>query len=155
MNPIVKALWIADLRSCKIPQGKGRLRRLSENKIPIGDCCLGRLCEISNLGEWITEPSRTDVLRYQIKQVIGIGKVSLYGSSYNYLPVGIREWAGIDANGTIPGSDKLEVREELSRIVGIDHRQFPQYMNHGVELAQLNDMGVPFAKIADVIEKFF
>lgn len=46
MNPEVKAKWLEALRSGEYEQGKGELRR--------GDtyCCLGVLCNISQLGRW-------------------------------------------------------------------------------------------------------
>jgi hypothetical protein len=46
MNPEVKAKWLAALRSRKYKQGKDTLHA--------GDrfCCLGVLCDISDLGIW-------------------------------------------------------------------------------------------------------
>ena len=41
MEPIVKKLWLAALRSGVYPQGEGRLFRKGKY------CCLGILCEIS------------------------------------------------------------------------------------------------------------
>lgn len=51
MNNPLMVKWIAALRSGKYKQGRGRLRD--------GDayCCLGVLCDISGMGEWVEDAS--------------------------------------------------------------------------------------------------
>lgn len=46
--------WIEALESGRFRQTKGTLRRESETQVsnPIGFCCLGVACEISQAGEW-------------------------------------------------------------------------------------------------------
>lgn len=48
MNPELKAKWIAALRSGDYKQGRGVLRSPDESF-----CCLGVLCDISGMGQWI------------------------------------------------------------------------------------------------------
>jgi hypothetical protein len=48
MNKKVKTKWLEALRSGKYKQGKARLKR--EGKY----CCLGVLCDISNLRTWVS-----------------------------------------------------------------------------------------------------
>jgi hypothetical protein len=113
VNPRVKALWLAALRSGKFKQGKRRLR--------IGDqhCCLGVLCEIA-VEEGIVErvqDSFTEMYAYR-------GKGSGYEES-SILPFPVAEWAGLGVNP--------RAGEEV--------------------LAALNDRGVTFAAIADIIER--
>ena len=85
MNPVAKALWVADLRSGK-PQSQMRLHD------GVGHCCLGRLCEVAvRVGVippmWVT---------------VGVGGESHYhyGHSGEHstttLPRAVRDWAGID-----------------------------------------------------------
>ena len=54
MNPELKKKWLAALRSGDYTQDTGRLKK--DN----GFCCLGVLCDISGLGQWIPHPSLPD-----------------------------------------------------------------------------------------------
>lgn len=84
MNPKVKQLWLAALRSHNYPQGKGRLR--------IGDTFdpLGVLCDLYSKNQW-----------------------SLVEGSYEYLgathllPAAVVEWAGLDERNPMPGGISL------------------------------------------------
>lgn len=50
MNPEMKAAWTAKLRSGEIKQARGVLQE-SDGSM----CCLGVLCEISGVGEWVDD----------------------------------------------------------------------------------------------------
>jgi hypothetical protein len=103
MNAKVKKQWIKALRSGKYNQTKGRL---SNGKG--GFCCLGVLCDISKLGQWVNG------------QYLYEGQV---------LPPNVKEWAGLpDLN--------------------------PTPVEGGMSLAEMNDVGKSFDKIADLIEKY-
>jgi hypothetical protein len=82
MREDIKNLWVEALRSGKYEQGRGSLR----NNIETVDefCCLGVLCDISELGEWITD-SAGDVCY----------KVLDGGSSSSVLPESIKQWANM------------------------------------------------------------
>lgn len=73
MNPEVKKLWLEALRSGKYEQGRGKLRS-TDNKF----CCLGVLCDISNLGVWEG------------------GRFVYYLGSGGILPTAVMVWAGLD-----------------------------------------------------------
>lgn len=76
----MKARWVAALRSGKYEQGQGRLRDV----LPDGQvkfCCLGVLCEISDLGDW-RENGDYDAGR---------------DSSHVWPPAPVANWAGLDA----------------------------------------------------------
>ncbi len=49
MNKEIKVKWLEALRSGKYKQGKQRLR----SKVTDRFCCLGVLCDISGIGEWV------------------------------------------------------------------------------------------------------
>lgn len=80
--------WIAALRSGKYKQAKMALRDPENDSY----CCLGVLCDISGLGEWITyELSRP---YYQLTD---------HDLSSKVLPDGVKEWAGMrDCYGEMP-----------------------------------------------------
>jgi hypothetical protein len=81
MNREVAALWTAKLRSGEIEQGTNRLRNDAG-----GMCCLGVLCEISQLSTW---------------GITGGGKSTYLGRRI-YLPDPVKEWAGmVEDNGYI------------------------------------------------------
>lgn len=64
MNAELKTKWLEALRSGKYKQGRGRLRQGDEF------CCLGVLCDISGLGEWIGE---VETKGYSFKEDIRYG----------------------------------------------------------------------------------
>lgn len=49
MNADLKQRWVAALRSGDYAQGQDRLR---QGEKPFEYCCLGVLCDLSNLGQW-------------------------------------------------------------------------------------------------------
>lgn len=89
-------------------------------------CCLGVLCEIAVEVGVIDSPEVADA-----------GRMYKYGevgdSEFSGLPRRVREWAGIS--------------EESGRLVEIpDSRTYP-------DLAAMNDDGLSFKQIAEVIER--
>lgn len=85
MKEDVQAAWVADLESGEYPQGEGYLRVWSDDNQRWEYCCLGRLCEISGLGEWEERVSEEDDVKY-----------SVYLDEKGYLPLEVAEWAGVD-----------------------------------------------------------
>jgi hypothetical protein len=79
MNPQVRDLWVAALRSGDYKQGRGQLRKNDRY------CCLGVLCDLhrieTGLGKWIVDTYKTD------KSAAGIR---------DYLPQTVVQWAGLE-----------------------------------------------------------
>jgi hypothetical protein len=53
MNEEIKERWKIELCSGKYPQGDGYLRQWNIDTQQCEYCCLGVLCEMSGLGEWV------------------------------------------------------------------------------------------------------
>lgn len=127
MNPKIKALWLTALRSGSYAQGHGYLRRA----YPSGNdryCCLGVLCDIAQRHNKITPPEPD----YE-PTPLNPHPPFLYGDADSYLPNAVAEWANLDVNPHIDAE--------------------PNYLD-GLELAELNDQGLTFDQIADLIERF-
>ena len=95
MNPKIKKLWVAALRSGKYRKTDGVMRRRSGKKVLY--CVLGVLCELHRLateeGEWIEEDG---ILYYSV------GK----SKSAIELPNAVCRWAGFKSKSPrIPGPD--------------------------------------------------
>lgn len=78
MNPEVKTLWTAGLRSGEFEQGTDVLTKDGK------DCCLGVLCKLG--------------IRAGIKVEVftGEGGTVIYDGEDSYLPQSIMDWAGLD-----------------------------------------------------------
>ena len=140
MNIHIKAEWLARLRSGTIEQGKNVLRSEDEKY-----CCLGVLCEMA-VEAGIIEPPLPPTEDYTADNDTEI-RGYLYAADTegddedacvderwymkHYLPEAVQEWAGL-----------LDKRGDLAK------REI-----NGDSLAQLNDAGMSFADIADIIEK--
>lgn len=126
MNPEIKALWIAALRSGEYEQGVAALN--SENKF----CCLGVLCELA-------------VKEGGIVQVSDRKGIVSYDGYSAYLPDSVREWAGV---GDEDGKFEEKITYELP--------EYPGRMAVASTLTRLNDSArYNFNQIADVIEAQF
>lgn len=102
MNSEVKAKWLQALRSGEYQQGTHGLKN------PEGCfCCLGVLCNISQIGEW-------DGVCYKTG---GVGSVS-------WLPLEVAQWSGIPSTGTSPFSVS-ETQRTLSKM-NDDGCSFPE-----------------------------
>lgn len=87
MNPEVKALWIADLRSGKHLQITGALHLVSLTE---GFCCLGRLCEIA-IEQGVNVTTSIDPA----------GSVIKYDNFAGVLPEIVVDWAGLDSDTVV------------------------------------------------------
>lgn len=134
MDPEVKQLWVAALRSGEYPQGKSKLRSSK------GYCCLGVLCDLAERAGIITSEvvttydDGTETYGYTVNdhQEVPYHEVSL-------LPLKVQDWAGIEnCNPNVEVDD-----EEFSK----DHQ-----LRSWAPLSELNDLGYDFDYIADRIE---
>jgi hypothetical protein len=96
MKEDIKEAWKKNLRSGKFAQGSGQLRTWDPDEKVWKYCCLGVLCEMSGLGEWV---EYADDMRTE----------STYLGNEHYLPVAVAEWAGID----IENDDETSVQQRL------------------------------------------
>ncbi|HEU5032735.1 MAG TPA: hypothetical protein VFV01_47985 [Spirillospora sp.] len=138
MKAKVKTRWVEALRSDEYQQGKGWLHQIDQ----AGQerfCCLGVLCEIA-AQDGVIEPGRESA-----RAADGVVTYDYAGCS-GLLPDEVAEWAeiGEDAEHGTDGDGDVTVRTG-----GLDG--WPNVGWTGV--AELNDAGVPFSKIADLIEE--
>ena len=128
MSPEVKAEWLTALRSGEFEQGTGQLCS-AEGKY----CCLGVLSELA---------ARRGVTEAYVNLTADRKE---YGSTLDWLltPPEAMVWAGLDdANPCMPGHALSE--EQLARIGFLADEDY--------SVAELNDAGLTFAEIADLIE---
>lgn len=123
MKDDIKQKWIEALRSGEYDQGAGQLR--TENN---EYCCLGVLCDLA---------SKAGIAKWEEHPTGGWVAVSSDGSrrSLNYLPSFVMEWAELEADNP--------------NILYYDH---PEDVTRR-SLAGANDGGVPFSRIAKIIEE--
>ena len=124
MNEVVKNKWVSALRSGEYAQTQSKLR---DDR---GFCCLGVLCDLAVKDGIIPQPTADpdgmgDYIYGQNETDFGSGLV---------LPEKVAEWANLPSEN--PWVD---------------------WYDEGVEkngpISNPNDEGVPFSKIADIIEK--
>ena len=122
MKKEIAEQWAAELRSGKYKQGAAYLKY--ENCY----CCLGVLCEISNISNF-EETSFEDVDRIDADEYFGCN---------TELPNEVMEWSGM----------RNEVGDFLDVAIKSELR-----LNKYTSLTAANDSGVSFLEIADFIEK--
>jgi hypothetical protein len=123
MNPEIKALWIEALRSGEYQQGKDQLKS-AEGKY----CCLGVLCDLARkegLGEWRPNSDGFGAPTGGNEFVASRDELDARWSS---LPTAVADWAGTSHDPVVFGGLSTS------------------------SLANLNDTGMSFEDIADVIE---
>ena len=86
MDPLIRARWVAALRSGNYKQGLGRLKvRRAHQKTEY--CCLGVLCEIA-VEDGVVEPANT---------LLPEGVYRFAGNGHT-LPQKVAEWAGLKSH---------------------------------------------------------
>jgi len=143
MKPEIKAAWVAALRSGEYEQGDGNLQK--EGKF----CCLGVLCEIAVKQFDLDIDVRAEGLYSEDDSTV----VTLYNEQSAFLPSAVQDWAGMDDNG---GYFDQPVHVLDGEIVTPTPAMWGQYGPTEVRtLYLLNDGGVSFDAIANVIEEKF
>lgn len=127
MNPVVKAMWLEDLRSGNFEQGTGVLHRAlnGESASDHTFCCLGVLSEravAEGVCERVAHPD-TGTYAGVFNYVDGDGY-----TEHHYLTPQVQEWAGTDSD------PYLKINGRTQRV------------------SQHNDEGATFEQIADAIE---
>lgn len=142
MKAEIHAKWIEELRSGKYRQGSGDLHYIGYSRAEDGTpapseerfCCLGVLCEMA-------------VEAGAVEAEYGRSAVAYGGDGETtYLPDAVIEWAGLRYEGErqYTGSPVEEARGILI--------SSPDGRAQSRSLAVMNDSGVPFDEIADVIQ---
>lgn len=132
MNPKIKKLWVAALRSGKYKQGRAVLRESHDHF-----CCLGVLCDLHARAHPEIAASQDDPSRY-------LGCRTL-------LPVPVADWAGFalwESHQTYAGVDVLVTGAFLRNL-----RNEDTSFEEALFLSNLNDEGVSFEAIANIIEE--
>ena len=126
--------WVEALTSGTYQQGQGKLHA-TDIKGECMYCCLGVLCDLymqQNPDELdvkvVTRKSDAFPQHFQMLS-IGDDSLTVYDNESVVLPLRVREWAGMS--------------DPLGRFTDSSHGQD--------SLAELNDHGMSFAKLADVI----
>lgn len=136
-SPIMTALqiehtqeWLMHLRSNLFAQAKGRLKTFLNEF-----CCLGLGCEISRLGKWVAPKHISGALASAQPQYEIFGSFAFYDGMW---PSEVAEYFGIN--------------NVLTNFLPESHH----FVTKGnTTLADLNDGGLTFSQIADVIEYYY
>jgi hypothetical protein len=128
MNAEIRKRWTDALRSGEYQQGEGFLY------VDGTFCCLGVLCDLHS------KETGTKWERYNLHSDEPDDKcVKTYYDTDSYLPPEVRDWADLPTDiGQQFGRDAAYNTED-----GISN------------LIELNDGGIPFTEIANVIERYF
>lgn len=146
MDPEFKKLWVAALRSGKYEQAVSKLKAWRDSINDWGYCCLGVAADLKcdNLPEGDTKiawhpATRTILMVWDEAKEMYVEEESLLPAVLN-LELGL---TSIDAVVALWTSDDY-----------YDGDEFPLYENTYISLTDLNDAGMPFSQIADIIEYF-
>lgn len=124
--------WIAALRSGEYLQGRGTLRRGSQY------CCLGVLCKVAGIPAELSPVAQT--------------------RDYNYQPTATTYWYFHGIADRLPAELSLPALPQYpgDLDVSTDGRlPFKDRDGYGLNLSGLNDSGMPFGQIADIIQWVF
>lgn len=136
MNPEIKQQWINALRSGKYKQGIARLARYRDDG-EIEYCCLGVLCDLSPVER--EENKCCNECAIEIK----------WDEDVTSLPTSVSKWAGIMSND---GDININVDDKDAAMLIAAGAAIGT--NNSTCFAALNDNGIPFSIIADMIEKY-
>ena len=126
MNSEIKAAWVAALRSGEYEQGREYLSR--DGKF----CCLGVLCDLAVKAQVIAVCDCCD-----------LGYTDYGQGDEEILPSEVASWAGLEGENR---------QNPVIEPAGVEGLTWDRREEHRPTLAELNDGGTPFAKIAEVIE---
>ena len=129
MNPELKAKWLTALRSGQYDQGRHRLRT-DDNHY----CCLGVLCEVSNVGKWKFRP---------------------------HLRPGDEDFDPQDGDWVYfaPSIRTPSATVQMEGLLAVEYEEFwiGEYIGEGSEIIgeamEMNDHGRSFDEIADYLEE--
>jgi hypothetical protein len=130
MNELIKQKWVEALTSGEYSQGKSCL-----NNGQGGFCCLGVLTDIY---------AKEHGLEWEF--IEDEGKPGFDGEVY-LTPLDVQAWSGIDTNVPyLPFAER-------ANFIGKDPEPIPE-ADISTSIAALNDEGITFPQIADLIKAF-
>jgi hypothetical protein len=135
MNNEIKQEWISALRSGEYKQAKHVLNGDG------GMCCLGVLCDLymkkTGEGEWVPRTAKEEDSRVLQKYT----SIGTFEGSEVVPPASVMKWADLDKENPNTG-----IYQGFTK----SFEDTPGYL--GYSLAELNDGGLTFNQIADVIQ---
>lgn len=132
MNKNVMKKWVKALRSGKYKQGQGLLKQTTAfTKNKTYHCCLGVLCELYD-DEMKKNKKKT------LKKTQYIHGAFAFNKEPESLPKIVQKWAGLFS--------------KVGDFRNVDRRDITSYGDFA-SLADMNDLGCSFKKIAKTIEK--
>lgn len=139
MDKKLKDKWVKALRSGNYKQGKNKLRSLEDNCF----CCLGVLCDVIDPEGW-EEDRRAFLDRYKFyyKSSMGSGLLPYEVLSDFFGPE--RSKTNIQGSKSIKITAPFDIKTNDCKVIKKGEEIF---------LDTLNDLGVEFNTIADIIEQ--
>lgn len=142
LKPEIKQQWVEALRSGEYKQGKGALRLIGKEQDSF--CCLGVLCDKSNVGEWRVRENSYKAYRYY-------DNTERYG--FGNPPTGVITSALEDNAEDFLISNLKDPEGFMKAVRRYEPACEPSFRVFGC-LVTMNDNGVSFTEIADVIEQY-
>lgn len=139
MNEENIAKLIAALRSNEYDQATQALR--SDDQF----CCLGVACDISGLGTW--KKAEGAVLKDRQYRYVVRDENGEIDSAHAVMPDAVARWLGIDTTGELV----LPV-EITNNGIHWDTEEWNYPTSPDISLTELNDSGMTFSQIADILE---
>lgn len=138
--------WVAELRSGKYQQTTGYLNVVrSENEgHPGGFCCLGVLCEIA---------VSDGIVSHAGEELMDNGEGEYAFMNYGDMSSALLPYRVLNAYRMESSTVSLD-RSQISEFVELNHYAHLAYLDQ-MSLVDLNDAGVPFSAIANIIEKYW
>jgi hypothetical protein len=141
MRQDIAERWVAELLSGKYEQCR-RVLRTSKEQF----CCLGVLCEIAVQDNVIAPPP-----------VLLPGELwyTYAGGCTGVLPSPVQEWSGFAGSAEYTPLTTQNLME-CGLLTDAEIRLLrPMYQDEAFSLAELNDLGISFASIAALIQRFW
>lgn len=131
--------WVKALRSGKYKQGREGLCQINEGgkKFKYNHCCLGVLCELYN-----EEHTGKDKLKVSFSSSNNEDYRVLFDRNPSYLPRKVKKWAGMK-------STYGRIYEPLPE------KRYNDYDGVDRGLSAMNDDGISFKTISDIIKKHY
>ncbi len=163
LKPRIKKLWLKWLRSRRYRQQHGQLCGDNVNGSP-ARCCLGILCDVYGREHDIPGQSwwkkDYDYSYNPIFKPCPGKDTNNFDDPQTYvLPQGVAHWAGLKGRGfqnpRIPIKVARKHCEPVMNTMSYDtaDKVFNKIGIRSIEIADLNDAGVPFHILADIIEE--
>jgi hypothetical protein len=130
MKETIAKKWVQALRSGRYKQGKDLLKKITKKQER--HCCLGVLCDLYNKEQKLK--NKPPIKQKIERDISNRYDVVRFGTTAELLPTTVRRWAGVKT------SDGMILFEDYIR---------------RDSLSSLNDQGVTFKSIANLIEKHF